>query len=440
MQKTGAEVNDRPVFSSRLITVIAMLGVSIGLGNVWRFPYMMGQYGGSAFLLTYLAFTILIAVPAITAEWALGRETRRGPVGAFTMATGETGGRLIGYGLVAGITIATSYYLVVIANVFYTAWFALLVGFTDSSMAAFSAGLDNTVMQYVIALGLLYAGAYVIHRGLHKGIEFVSGIFVPVFLVIIAILVVGAFSLPGALPKVTAFLKPDFSAIGIEQIFAALGQACFSVGLGGTMLLTYGSYMRETERIPGAALATGLGDAGAAIFASLFIVPTILVFGLDISAGPKLIFVTFPELFRVLQYGSVIGGIFLLSLSLVGFLSAIAPLVVALETIQNNIKKPPKRGTLIILIAALQTLLILPNVLHPSLIGYLDLIFGSGMQALGAGLAVAALTWGLGRKTVARQIFGRRESLWQNFYFFWLKWIIPAAIFLILVSYVYSVI
>ena len=122
----------RQIFSSRFSTVVTMIGVSVGLGNVWRFPYMMGQYGGSAFLLVYLFLTVLFAIPAMMAEWALGRETRSGPVEAFSTVITPRCGRLIGYALLFVVLVANSYYLVVIANVVYTTFFSIFQGFDAS--------------------------------------------------------------------------------------------------------------------------------------------------------------------------------------------------------------------------------------------------------------------------------------------------------------------
>ena len=118
-------MSNRPVFSNRLLTIVTMIGVSIGLGNVWRFPYMMGEYGGSAFLFVYLLFTVLFAIPAVMAEWSLGRSTRQGPVGAFSTMWGKKPGLIIGGMLLTTIFIAESYYIYVIANVGFSTFFRL---------------------------------------------------------------------------------------------------------------------------------------------------------------------------------------------------------------------------------------------------------------------------------------------------------------------------
>ena len=415
-----------------------MVGVSIGLGNVWRFPYMMGKYGGSAFLFVYLIFTLLFAIPAVMAEWALGRETRKGPIGAFSAVMGPFFGHLIGYILLFTVLVADSYYLVVIANVIYTTYFSVVHGFKAGNIHLFEEQLSNGLLQYEIAVGTLFASLYIIYRGLNNGIESLSKLFVPFFSIVIVYLVISAFSLDGAVEHFVAFLRPDFSAMKAEHIFAALGQAFFSLGLGGTFLLIYGSYLQEDQNIPKSAILTGLGDAGAALFASLFIIPSILVFGLDMTAGPNLIFSTLPKLFSQMPAGQFLGSIFLLALAMIAFLSNIAALEVLAGGINDGRKTEWSRTKIIIIIGTLESLLMLPSSFYAKLIGILDLVFGSGMQVLGSTLAVLTVAWGLDKQKTMFQIFGTTGGRWQNIYFFWIRWVVPGALLFILVNYIYS--
>ena len=446
----------REIFSTRFATLMTMAGVAIGLGNVWRFPYMMGRYGGSAFLIVYLVFVVLFAVPALMAEWALGRQTRRGPVGAFTEAFGPLAGRIIGALLLATVLVADSYYLVVIANIVYAGGFSIVHGFGPEHLPAFEAGIGHGRLQYAIALGVLAMTLLVIHRGLRRGIEATSKVFVPFAGVIVLILVAYTLSLPGALVQLGRFLHPDFSALGAEQLFAALGQAFFSAGLGGTFMLVYGSYLRDNESIPGAAVLTALGDAGAALMAALFIVPAILVFGLDMSAGPSLIFATLPQLFGSMPGGQLVGSLFLIALAVMAFLSNVAAIEVFVDGIGELVPMRMQRGGIILVVLGVEAALMLPSALVPGTIGTLDLIFGSGMQVLGSALAVAALVWGLGQVTTLKQMFGARGATrasgensgtaraarsvtaWQASLFWWLRWVVPGALFAILLGYIHS--
>ena len=175
---------------------------------------------------------------------------------------------------------------------------------------------------------------------------------------------------------------------------------------------------------------------GAAVLASLFIVPTVLVFGLDMSQGPTLIFSTLPELFNVMPAGRLLGSAFLLSLCMVAFLSAVAALEVAVGGLTDILKT--SRTKIILALGGLELILMLPSSLYPNLIGILDLVFGSGMQVFGSALAVLGVVWGLGKIKTLNQIFGNSRGTLQSAYFFWIRWMVPATLLFILVSYLYS--
>ena len=423
----------REQFSSRLTTVLTMVGVAVGLGNVWRFPYMMGQHGGSAFLVLYLGFVAVFAVPAVTAEWALGRHTRRGPMGAFEQALGPRG-RWIGYLLVATVLIANSYYLVIVANVAYSAGFGLVRGFTPDVLPNFAAGLASGPVQ--VAIGLLIAGAaaLVLGRGLVGGIERMSKLFVPLFGAVMVVLIILVLRLPGAPAALSAYMAPDFSQLTATSVFAALGQAFFSLSLGGTFYLIYGSYLRDGQRIPRAAVATGLGDAGAAVLAALFVVPAVLALGGDMQAGPLLIFETLPAAFGELPAGRWMGTAFLLGLWMMAFLSSLAAFQVGVAALTDRFGW--RRGRASVVVVGAVAALMVPWALEPGLIGTLDLVFGSGMQVVGSGLTIAALLWGCGRLVAAEQIFAGRQDGWRGSYLWWLRWAVPAVLVVVLVLYV----
>lgn len=427
----------RNLFSSQLTTVLTMIGVAVGLGNVWRFPYMMGQYGGSAFLFVYLLFTILFALPALMGEIGLGRATRKGILGAFSEALGNRWGKGIGYMLLGTILIASSYYVVVIANVIFTAYFSVATGFSETAMPEFERQLGNGYLQYGIVLATLLGSCYILHRGLRQGIEWVSKVFVPFFLIIILYLIINAFSLDGAKAHFAAFLRPDFSAMTAKDVFAALGQAFYSLSLGGTFMVMYGSYIKPEDRLPKLALWTGVGDVGAALLAGLFVVPTVLVFGLDMTAGPQLIFVTLPRLFIEMPGGAWIGFLFMLVLSMVAILSLIGALEAAVGAIADISWLKWSRTKTIVVVGLIEVVLAFPSAFDSNLIGTLDLIFGSGMQVLGSGLALIALSWGLGKTVALHEIFGESPS-GKSGYFVWIKWVVPFVLLVVLIGYIYS--
>jgi len=405
----------------------------VGLGNVWRFPYMMGRFGGSAFLIVYVICVVGFALPALMAEWALGRETRSGPLGAFDGAFGRWG-KGIGILLLITVLVANSYYVVVVANVTYTAGFSIAFGFGPGTMERYEAGLNNGALQAGVGLLLIITALWVIGTGLNKGIERISKLFVPFFGFVVLYLIIATMMLPGAPGHLAAFLEPNFADLTPTSVFAAMGQAFFSLSLGGTFYLIYGSYLREEEVIPTSAAWTAAGDVSAALLAALFIVPATLAFGLDLETGPRLIFVTLPELFARIPGGRVLGTLFVIALGFVAYLSSVAAFQVLVGTIQDHFTVRTRSA--LILVGAAEAALMLPSAMRPSLIGTLDLIFGSGMQVLGSGLTLIALAWGLGRFTTQNQVFRRTDGFGPTSYYLWVKWIVPLGLATVLALYI----
>ncbi len=414
-----------------------MIGVAVGLGNVWRFPYMMGSYGGSAFLIVYLAFTLFFAVPALMAEMALGRAYRKGTLRAFQASLGPKWGSYIGGLLLLTVTVAGSYYAVVVGQVFYSTFFAISQGFAEANLRAYHIQLETGGHQYMWAALLIIIALLIVYRGLRDGIERVSRLFMPFFLLSMLYLVVHILSSGDARGHLWSFLTPDFGAMGSKDIFAALGQAFFSVGLGGTFVVVYSRYLDEHERLDRMAALTALGDVGASLLVSLFLVPAILLYGLDMTAGPGLLFDTIPHLFQSMPGGRLISILFLLSLSMVAMLSLIAAYEVVFGSAGMRWFDRLDRGTKIGLIGVIQLALALPSCLDADLIGTLDLIFGSGMQVLGSALSAFALAWGLGR-VVAKQQLSVSQRPWTQGLFLWIKWIIPLTLLAVLLGYIWD--
>jgi len=428
----------RPLFTSNLAATLTVAGAAIGLGNVWRFPYMMGSYGGGAFLLVYLLLTLLIAVPALMAEWSLGRAARGGTVTAFTYAFGRWG-RPLGYLLVAGITISGSYYIVIVANIGYSAYFSIAHGFGGERNANFVSGLGNGPLQYAWAIATLGAILFVAWRGVREGIERVSRLIVPFFFLVMLYLVFHTLRLEGAVDLMLNYLKPDFSKLNGESFLAALGQAVFSVGLGGTVMLIYGSYLPENTRLLSAASGAVAADTGAALLASLFIFPTLLVYGVSPESGPTLLFETLPALFGEMPGGRVLGSFFLLALFLVAFLSGLAALEVIIGSISDDIDKLGlNRNQCVGIFGALELVIIALPALRPEVIGTLDMIFGTGMLALGCALSVIGLTWFLQRTTAVTQL--RLGTTASGLMYWWLRFVVPLVFIVLLGNYLLSLV
>jgi NSS family neurotransmitter:Na+ symporter len=428
----------RPQFSSRFATLLAMAAFAVGVANVWRFPYMMGRNGGSAFLLIYLVFIVVLAVPVLASEWGLGRSTQSGPINAFREAFGKRFGMPLGFLLVLVVFTALTYYNIVVGNVIYSAWFALRHGFDAVSVETYQQGLSDNGLQFMFAIGLTVLSLWIVQRGLRRGIERANFILMPIFSVILLYMVGVALTLDGAIDELKNFLRPDFSQAGPSVWFAAMGQACFSVGISGSIGVLYGSYLRQDEKIIPSAMATGMIDTGAALLASLFVVPAVLVFGLDLAAGPPLLFNTLPHLFEVMPGGRWLGGPFLAAWALVAILTIVAAFEATIGALHDYAGKRLSRRAWTIIVGVAMIAAMAPTAFNPQIIGTLDLVVGSGMFMFGSMMAVIALGWGMGRAVTRAQVALGLGSRMSSAVTFWIRYVVPVVLFAILLGGILS--
>ncbi len=431
----------RQYFGSRIGALLTPMRVAVGLANVWRFPYMMGQYGGSAFLIVYLGCMAVIAVPALMAEWALGRETRQGPMFAYRKALRSRWGYAIGALILVTVAVAGSYYILVIAQVAITGAFALFRGFDPPQVEQLNTALTSFHVQYPVAAGLVLASLFVSYRGLNAGISRISTITVPLFLAVLVYLIFNTLRIDGAGAALVEYLRPDFGSMGPREYFAVLGQTCFSVGLGGSYMLAYGSYLPNDLPLGRTAVATVVGDTGAALAAGMFLVPATIVLAVPLASGPSLIFDTMPALFPLMPGGEILGGVFLMALALVALLSYLPVIQILIDAMDAVPGIRVSRGQAICLVGILELLLMLPTALDPGLIGILDLIFGSGMQLFGTAIAATALGWGLGKSALVRQhLVPATGKVLSAVITGWFRWVLPAVLFTVLIVYLVSLV
>ena len=413
----------RETFSTRLGLLSTMIGVAVGLGNVWRFPYMVGRFGGAAFVLLYLFFALIIGVPALMAEWSLGRHTQRGTVGAF-QRVGFPGGRVVGWILFGGVTAATGYYSNAIGWVLFHG--AAEAGrFSGSAILPPETGFSASafLLQMAMTGTVILAAITILLRGVRKGIEKISRIFTPLLFITLLILILRSLTLPGAGEGlewyILGFRPQDITA---PVAMAVLGQVVFSLALGGTFMVVYGSYLDEKENLGGNAFLTVLGDTSAGLLAGLAIFPAVFALGMEPGSGPALIFQTLPEVFRILPAGWAFGSLFFLSLGGVAFLSAVAAFEVLIAGLTDNTGLSRKQATLSM--AGVVFLLALPPMVNMKIFLPWDLAFGSGLQSGGVLLAVLAFGWAMSRGEALRQL---GKSTPPALYL-WIRWVIPAAI------------
>ncbi|MDD9266778.1 sodium-dependent transporter [Paenibacillus sp. GCM10023248] len=310
--------------------ILAAIGSSVGLGNMWKFPYITGKYGGAAFFLLFIVCLIIVGLPILLAEMTIGRGGRGNASVSFVNLTGK---KYWGaFGLLSIITafMIMSYYAVVAGwTLHYTAQSFTGLLFQNGSdykekFVSFAGGYWPIFWQ---ALVMLITGG-IIAKGISGGIEKFNKILIPGFLVILLVLMVRSLTLPGASEGVSFFLNPDFSKLNAESALVALGHAFFSLSLGMGCMLTYGSYVEKRQSLGAATLAIGFGDLLYAFIAGLVIFPTVFSYGLKPGEGVGLAFMALPAAFSQMPFGAFFGGLFFLLLAIAALTSAISILEV----------------------------------------------------------------------------------------------------------------
>ncbi|MDB4877819.1 MAG: sodium:neurotransmitter symporter [Gemmatimonadetes bacterium] len=422
----------RETFTSRFGTLMTIIGVAIGLGNVWRFPYMVGKFGGAAFVLFYILVSVVIGVPALMAEFALGRYSRRGPVGAFA-AAGLPFGTAVGWFFFAVVTAATGYYTAVIGWVLYYAVGQLAAGLhiplDPSAILPPDHGfvLKSFVLQLVCTGAVILTCALVVIKGLRAGIERASKVVLPMLLIVILVLMVRTLTLPGAMDGVRWYiLKFRFADLTPAVMVAAIGHAIFSLSLGGTFMVVYGSYLDSKESLARPAIWTVIGDTGSALLAGLAVIPAVFALGLQPTSGPGLIFATLPKVFAAIPAGAFFGCLFFIGLFGAGYLSDVGAFEVLVAGLTDNTRYTRTRAVWIV--SAAVFLLAIPPTINNAIFVPWDLTFGSGIQTLGSLVAVLTVGWCLNRSAALKELGRQGEQPIPMWLFYWIRFGIPAAI------------
>ncbi|HIH38938.1 sodium-dependent transporter [Candidatus Woesearchaeota archaeon] len=301
---------------SRIGLILVGIGSAIGLGNIWRFPYVVGTSGGGAFLIPYLIAVILFGLPVIMIELAAGRKFQGSVVTTFRKIKSSLGPLGILPVLIClGIL---SYYLVIMGWVLAFVYFSF-VGYP--SFDSFT--LSN--LPFLFFLICLFAVFLVDRQGIKKGIEKICRLMMPLLFVFLLFLMGKALLLPGARAGLLFYLKPDLSALSDPKVWAlAFGQAFFSMSAGWGIMMTFGSYMRKKDSIITSSLWIAGADTLVALLAGFIIFPIVFSFGMDPAAGPQLAFVTLPAIFSAMPLGHFLGGLFFTLLFIGGFTSAVS--------------------------------------------------------------------------------------------------------------------
>ncbi|MDR2586587.1 MAG: sodium-dependent transporter [Prevotellaceae bacterium] len=316
----------RDQFTNQLGVILAVAGSAVGLGNFWRFPYLVGTYGGAAFILIYLVMVVVLCLPIMFSEFIIGRSAQSNSFGAFKKLAPRTGWWGIGILCVAASISILSFYCVV-GGWTFEYMYQSIIGFSSDSLvsdANFSLFITSPVRPIIWHLLFLGLSAAIVVAGIKNGIEKYTKILMPLLLLMIIFLAVRVLFLPGASKGVAFLFRPDFSKITGEGVLAALGQAFFSLSLGMGCIITYASYVKKQDNIMKLGLSSSLADLGFALMAGVAIIPAVFAFGISPGEGPGLVFITLPRIFAQLPAGGFIGLVFFVCLLIAAITSAIS--------------------------------------------------------------------------------------------------------------------
>ena len=348
--------NTRETFGSRMGMLLAMAGSAIGLGNIWRFPYTLGENGGAAFLLIYVLMLVFICLPVMISEYLIGRRGASNPFRTFRNLAPGSKWHWIGIvGVVASGCILSFYCVVGGWSVKYLtdAVSGSLLSYDGSYGDFFAAFIANPWKPLLFTLIFLGLTGLIIVFGVRKGIERMSKIMIAVLFVIIVLVVIRSLTLPGAIEGVKYMFVPDFSKVTADTCIAAMGQAFFSLSIGCGAILTYASYVSKDENIASSAGWIAFFDTGFAVIAGLAIIPAVYAIALlngtdpDVSAGPGLVFITLPGVFHAMPMGAVAALLFFMALLLAAITSSISLMEVVVAFIKEEMQKSRVKAVVI---------------------------------------------------------------------------------------------
>ena len=435
--------------------MMATIGGAVGLGNLWRFPFITGENGGSGFVLIYLAFVLLLALPVLAGEMLIGRRGHRNPVNAVKDVVAAEGAhpawRILGWGCIAVPFIGLTYYSVVAAWAMdYIALSAVdaFRGFdADASQTHFVTRSNNSTYQVFLHGTFIAATGWIIAKGINRGIERLSRVLMPALFVMLLVLV-GYGAVAGDFAGAARFLfTPDFSAITGRSVLIALGQALFSIGIGAGLMITYASYMPREFSIRESATIICVGDTLVAMLAGFAIFPVVFANGLDAAEGPGLIFVTLPVAFGNMPGGQVFGTVFFLLLLFAAYTSALGMLEPTVAWLEEHF--PGRRKTLTWVTGAVTWILGIGCVLsfsewadfHPlgflgierNIFGLADFTVANVLIPFNALLIAAFCGWAL-RRSTALADFSGASARWLGWWRLINRYVAPVAIGIVLIE------
>ena len=441
----------RDSFGSRFGALVAMAGSAVGLGNLWRFPYLVGENGGAAFIVVYIALVFLICLPIFISEFIVGRRSQKNAFAAFRDLSGGSAWRWVGLFTIIVPMIVLSYYCVIGGWSIEYLLKSLAFSFSGESQGTlntmFTGFVTSTWGPLAAHTGFLLATTLIVVVGIKDGIEKFSKIMMPLLFVMVLAIALYSLFLPGAKAGLEYLFYPDFSKLTGKSVAAALGQAFFSLSLGFGTIMTYASYVSKKENIMFQSAATAISDLMFAIIAGTAIMPAVFSFGINPQAGPGLVFETLPFVFGQMPAGGLIAILFFVALLVAALTSSISMLEVAVAYLVEE-KKFSRLGACALLfvicwtIGAVCSLSFGPlshiQIRGGNIFDFLDSLSSNVLMTLGSLFTVIFVGWRLKKTDVYDEftnggILSRNARVFGGLWFL-IRYIAPIAIISIFIS------
>ena len=442
----------RDSFGSRFGALVAMAGSAVGLGNLWRFPYLVGENGGAAFIIIYTALSFLICLPIFISEFVVGRRSQKNAFAAFRDLSNGSAWRWVGLLTIIVPLIVLSYYSVIggwsIDYLLKSLTFSFTGGESQGAMnTMFGDFVSSTWGPLIAHTGFLLVTTLIVVVGIKDGIEKFSKVMMPLLFVIVIGIAIYSVSLPGAKAGLDYLFNPDFSKINAKTIAAALGQAFFSLSLGFGTIMTYASYVSKKENIMTQSTATAVSDLMFALIAGIAIMPAVFAFGISPQAGPGLVFETLPYVFGQMPAGGLVAILFFTALLVAALTSSISMLEVAVAYLveEKNFTRVKACILLFVLcwvVGAVCSLSFGPlsevKIGDGNLFDFFDNLSSNILMTLGSLFTVLFVGWRL-KKTDVYDEFTNGGTLSRNAKIFGVLWFLmryvcPLAIILIFIT------
>ncbi|MBX0351886.1 sodium-dependent transporter [Bacillus toyonensis] len=326
-------------WTSKLGFIMAAAGSAIGLGAIWKFPYIAGKSGGGAFFLIFILFTVLIGLPLLIAEFMIGRSTQKQAVGAFKSIAPNTGWHWIGRLGVGTCFILLSFYSVVggwVLIYLFRGVTGQLITPGQNYGALFTETIGNPAWAITGHFAFMFITIWVVSKGVQNGIEKASKYMLPALFVLFVALIIRSLTFDNAMQGVKFFLQPDFSKITSESILFAMGQSFFAISIGISIMVTYSSYLNKKESLPKSAITIVGLNLFVSLFAGLAIFPAVFSLGMEPTEGPGLLFIVLPSVFSQIPFGGLFLTVFLALFTFATLTSAFSLLETVVSALANG--------------------------------------------------------------------------------------------------------